>query len=115
MPKNKKNDLDVTRRVALKTAATTGAGIVVSGSIAGAAGNDETIATVERVEAKEQWFSQRAYSLSGNKVLVPKEGGSFPETTLALQIYRPKAPQEIANIVKSYPATTPIACVCGGA
>ncbi|MDB4413075.1 FAD-binding protein [Pirellulaceae bacterium] len=114
MPKNKKNDLDVTRRVALKTAATTGAGIVVSGSIAGAAGNDETIATVERVEAKEQWFSQRAYSLSGNKVLVPKEGGSFPKTTLALQIYRPKAPQEIANIVKSYPATTPIACVCGG-
>ena len=66
------------------------------------------------VKATEEWFSQRAYCLSGNKVLMTSEGSALPATTLARQIYRPRSAQEIANLVKSSSAKSPIACVCGG-
>ena len=91
MSEDQNPDLDVSRRSALKKAAATGAGLVVGGAVAGVAGDEQASGIVERVEAKEAWFSERAFSLSGNRVLVSKSGGSFPRTTLANQIYRPRS------------------------
>lgn len=114
MSEDQNPDLDVSRRSALKKAAATGAGLVVGGAVAGVAGDEQASGVVERVEAKEAWFSERAFSLSGNRVLESKSGGSFPGTTLANQIYRPRSVQEIASLVKDSAAAMPIACVCGG-
>jgi cytokinin dehydrogenase len=47
-------------------------------------------------------------------VLKTSEDSAFPATTLSRQIYRPRSAQEIAELVKSSSAKTPIACVCGG-
>lgn len=60
--------------------------------------------------SNDEWFAQRAWSVSANKVLDP----STAITSLAGRIYRPRSAKEIAAIVKSLPATTSIACVCGG-
>ena len=67
---------------------------------------------VELVEATDSWFSQRLAGLSGNKVLMT--GDCSPTTCLARCVYRPRSAQEISGLVTSLPATTPIACVCGG-
>ena len=64
--------------------------------------------------ANEAWFSQRVWALSGNNV-VTTSGGTPATTTRASRIYRPRSAQEIAEVVKSLPATTPIAfdnCHC---
>ena len=105
---------DLSRRSVLKNAAIGGVGLVAGGSILGGCESDKASEPVERVEATEEWFSQRAYCLSGNKVLMTSEGSALPATTLARQIYRPRSAQEIANLVKSSSAKSPIACVCGG-
>ena len=108
---------DLSRRSVLKNAAIGGVGLVAGGSILGGCESDKAsgaVERVERVEATEEWFSQRAYCLSGNKVLMTSEGSALPATTLARQIYRPRSAQEIANLVKSSSAKSPIACVCGG-
>ncbi len=60
--------------------------------------------------SNDEWFAQRAWSVSANKVL----GATTAVTSLASRIYRPQSAEEIAAIVKSLPATTSIACVCGG-
>jgi len=73
-----------------------------------------TNGAVELVEATDAWFSQRVWSLSGNKVLMTSDGSPVPATSLARRIYRPRSAEEISGLVKSVPATTPIACVCGG-
>ena len=105
---------EITRRSVLKQAAVTGAGLVMSGSALGAQGGDDPIEKVERVKAKDEWFSQRAYCLSGNKVLSKSDSSSLAAATYASQVYLPRSAQEIAEVVKSLPAATPIACVCGG-
>ncbi len=61
-----------------------------------------------------EWFAQRAWSVSANKVLADRDGAPGAVTSLAKQIYRPRSAEEISAIVQSLPATTPIACVCGG-
>ena len=70
--------------------------------------------TAELMESNDKWFSQRVWAVSGNKVVTPSGGIALPTTTLARRIYRPLSAQEIADVVKSLPATTPIACVGGG-
>ena len=107
---------DVTRRTVLQRAAVGSVGIVAAGSIDTLAGTDSdtAIEAVERVESKAEWFSQRAFSISGNKVLMTSKGSALPTTTYARQIYRPRSAQEIADVVKSSSPTTPIAVVCGG-
>ena len=70
--------------------------------------------TAEILESNDEWFSRRVWAVSGNKVVTPSGGTALPTTTLARRIYRPLSAQEIADVVKSLPATTPIACVGGG-
>ncbi|MCX7409768.1 MAG: FAD-binding protein [Planctomycetales bacterium] len=105
---------DITRRSALKRAAVGGVGLVAGGSILVGSGSDTASGAVERVEATDEWFSQRAYCLSGNKVLRTSKGSALFTTTYARQIYRPRSAQEIADLIKSSSSTIPIACVCGG-
>ena len=105
---------DITRRAALKRAAVGGVGLVAGGSIRVGSGSDTASGAVERVEATDEWFSQRAYCLSGNKVLRTSKGSALFTTTYARQIYRPRSAQEIADLIKSSSSTIPIACVCGG-
>ena len=64
-------------------------------------------------EADKDWFTQRIWCLSGNK-LTTGDGAAPPAKTLARHIYHPRSAYEIAALVKSSPATTPIACICGG-
>ena len=73
-----------------------------------------TTGPVEIVDAKDLWFSQRVWSLSGNKVVMTSGAHAVPTTTLARRIYRPRSAAEISYLVTSLPATTPIACVGGG-
>jgi hypothetical protein len=105
---------EFSRRSVLKNAAVTSAGFVATGTVFAANGDDGPNKKIERVDAKEEWLAQRAYCLSGNKVLANSQSGSIAVTTYASQVYRPRSAQEIAEIVKSLPKTTPIACVCGG-
>lgn len=105
---------DLSRRTVLKQAAVGGMGLVASGTLANAASDEKATGAIEQVDAKEQWFSQRVFFVSGNKLLQTKDGSVPPQTTLARQIYRPRSAQEIAKVVKSLPAQTPVACVCGG-
>ena len=65
-------------------------------------------------EADKDWFTQRIWCLSCNKVLTTSDGAAPPAKTLARHIYHPRSADEIAALVKSSPATTPIACICGG-
>ena len=64
--------------------------------------------------SNDEWFARRAWSVSANKVLPKPDGSTGRVTTLAKRIEHPTSAEEIAAIVKSLPATTPIACVCGG-
>jgi hypothetical protein len=105
---------DVSRRSVLKQAAAGGVGFVAGGSILAGLGGEQARAAVEQVEAKKEWLAERAYCLSGNKVLKTTDGVAIPATTLARQVYRPRSAQEIAELVKASPATVPIASVCGG-
>lgn len=50
-----------------------------------------TSGAVELVEAKDAWFSQRVWSLSGNKVLMTSDGSPVLTTCLARCIYRPRS------------------------
>lgn len=116
-------EMAVPRRTVLKAAAAGGLGLVVGETLLGrtslgsasvephAFGSQSM--QVETVEANEAWFSERVWAISGNKVLVPA-GAAIPRNTLARRIYRPKSAREIAGVIKALPASTPVACVCGG-
>ena len=84
------------------------------GSTPAGAGGDGASGSIERVEPKEAWLMQRAYWLSGNRLLMTGGDRTFPSTTCAREIYRPRSAQEIAELVRSMPASMAIACVCGG-
>ncbi|MGA1045381.1 MAG: FAD-binding protein, partial [Phycisphaerales bacterium] len=108
------SNVRMSRRTALKGAAVGGVGLVASGAL----GESMSIGAAEPPEAltmsNDEWFAQRAWSVSANKVLPKADGTSPTVTSLAKRIHRPRSAEEIAAIVKSLPATTPIACVCGG-
>ncbi len=111
---------EISRRTVLKSATASGVGFVVGTSLLTSCRSDmangaaHMADSVELVPANDVWFSQRVFAISGNKVLIANDGNATATTTLAQRIYRPQSAQEIARVVKSLPATTPIACVCGG-
>ena len=105
---------EISRRTVLKNGAITGAGFVASGNVLAVAGDESLKEKIDRVVAKDEWLAQRAYCLSGNKVLANSQSSSLAAATDAREVYRPRTAQEIAEIVKSLPKTTPVACVCGG-
>ena len=64
--------------------------------------------------SNDDWFAQRAWSVSANKVLLKADGTTPSVTSLAKKIHRPRSAEEISAILKSLPAKTPIANVSGG-
>jgi hypothetical protein len=60
---------DVSRRSLLKSAAVGGVGLVAGGSILAGSGSGNVGGAIERVADRDEWFSQRAFCRSGNKVL----------------------------------------------
>jgi len=110
----KKPKNQISRRNAIKAAGVGGAGIVF-GNVLPNKVFSQTVSPSAPLEiSNDEWFAERAWSVSANKVL-PKADGSVPTvTSLAKRIHRPKSAAEIAAIVQPLPATTPIACVCGG-
>lgn len=103
---------DVSRRSALRHAAVGGVGLV-TGSLLAGRGSGQAGGAIERVEVPDEWFSRRAYCLSGNRLL-EAGGDAVPATTRARRIYRPRSAGEIADLVASLPAVVPVACVGGG-
>lgn len=102
---------EVPRRSVLETAALGGVGLTAGVVVTGAA---PTVAAVEEVAAKETWLSERASCVSGNRLLVPGSDAPVPVRTQARTIYRPRSAEEIAAVIRSLPAATPVASVCGG-
>ena len=103
------------RRKALKHLAFGSAGLLAGRSIrasAGTAALDDL--QLERVDSNSEWISHRRWSVSANKVLQRGTESPVPEVSLARRIYRPRSAEEIALLVNTLPATTPLACVCGG-
>lgn len=84
------------------------------GAPLGGSGGAEVSAAIEIVEPKQGWLLQRAYCISGNRLLSTSDDGSIPSITDARQIYRPRSAQEIAELVRSVPPSIAIACVGGG-
>jgi FAD/FMN-containing dehydrogenase len=100
----------ISRRSALNVVAASGVGLVAGYTRAtGAPGEAATLPEALKM-SNDEWFAERAWSVSANRVLLPTGAVS----SLAKSIFRPRSAEEIAEIVKSLPATTPIACVCGG-
>ncbi|MCP4837066.1 MAG: FAD-dependent oxidoreductase, partial [Phycisphaera sp.] len=108
-------DARISRRTALKGAAVGSVGVVVTGALGEQASTPQVGTPPEvAMTPNEEWFAQRAWSVSANKVVPRADGTSGDVTTLARRIEHPTSAEEIAAIVKSPPAATPIACVCGG-
>jgi FAD/FMN-containing dehydrogenase len=103
-------EAQISRRMAIKGTAAAGVGLVGGGAFANGLLDNTAIPPEALMISNDEWFAQRAWSVSANKVL----GATTAVTSLAKRIYRPKSAEEIAEIVKSLPAATPIACVCGG-
>lgn len=100
----------LSRRSMIQGTAAAGAGILVDYA-SGATSPSGSVAPPDPLTiSNDEWFAQRAWSVSANKVA----GATTAVTSLAGRIYRPESAEAIAAIVKSLPATTPIACVCGG-
>ena len=102
----------MSRRSLLKGVAASGVVVAVGGLVPESYEGDMTHGSAEVPQSNSDWFSQRLWSLSGNKVPM-KGGGAIPVKSLAPRVYLPRSAQEIADLVKSLPATTPIACVGG--
>lgn len=107
------SDDDFSRRSILKQAAAGGVGFLAGGGVLGGPGVSSAEAAVEEVAARDEWLNSRAHFLSGNKVVPGRDGVVVPPRTQARQVFRPRSAQEIAELVRSFPLTTPIACVCG--
>lgn len=102
---------ELSRRSVLKQVAIGGVGCV-AGSVLTVAGSDRASAAIEQVAEKGTWLNERASCVSGNRLL--GSDGAGPVCTKARDIYRPHSAREIADLVRSLPAATPVACVCGG-
>lgn len=104
------SETKLSRRSMISVTAAAGVGVLVDYARAATIPNGSGAPLGALTISNDEWFAQRAWSVSGNKVL----GATTAVTSLASRIYRPQSAGEIAAIVKSLPATTPIACVCGG-
>ncbi|MBM4111467.1 MAG: FAD-binding oxidoreductase, partial [Phycisphaerae bacterium] len=107
-------ELPVSRRTTLKGIAIGGLGLLSDGTLQAEANGDGTAPMEVVMESNDAWFAQRAWSVSANKLLTPQSGPGGAVTCLAKSIHRPKSAADIAAIIRSVPASTPIACVCGG-
>lgn len=103
-------EAQISRRMAIKGTTAAGVGLVVGDAFANGLLDNTPDPPEALMISNDEWFAQRAWSVSANKVL----GATTTVTSLAKRIYRPNSAAEIAEIVKSLPAATPIACVCGG-
>jgi FAD/FMN-containing dehydrogenase len=110
----KKSERKVSRRSVLKSAGVGIVGLLAGRALARAASQPAATPPQALNMSNDEWFAQRAWSVSANKVLPGADGATPRVTSLAKRIHRPRSAEEIAAIVKSLPATTPIACVCGG-
>ena len=104
----------LSRRNALKIAVVGGAGIAMGCRLEGELSNSAAVPQEALEMSNDTWFSQRAWSVSANKVLPGPDGSSTTLTSLAKSIHRPRSAEEIAALVRDLPTETPIACVCGG-
>ncbi len=104
---------EISRRAALQRAAAAGAGLAAGGGMLASGGSQQVSGSVVGPKTQEDWFTERAYSLSGNKVLGNGEEGSIPDASLASRIYMPESAKEVVRLVKSLPPTTPIAIIGG--
>lgn len=105
------NHEDLSRRSVLKQVAIGGAGLV-AGTAVTSAGSERACAAIEQVTEKSTWLAGRASCISGNRLL--GDDGDRPVRTKAREIFRPRSAEEIADLVRSLPADTPVASVCGG-
>ena len=103
-------EAQISRRTEIKEAATAGFGLAVGGACADGYMTEAAVTPEGLVISNDQWFAERAWSVSANKVL----GATTMVTSLSKRIYRPTSAAEVLEIVKSLPTATPIACVCGG-
>lgn len=110
----KKQQHHVSRRDAMKAAGAGGIGIVVGDVLTTNAFGQTGLPPKPITMSNDEWFAQRAWSVSANRVVPDADGKPQPVTSLAKRIHRPKSAAEIAAIVKSLPPSTPVACVCGG-
>lgn len=106
-------DPRIARRTAIKGAAVSGVGLVVASAMPDPSAQVEA-ASAAVMRSNDKWFQQRAWSVSANKILPKADGVTKAVTTLAKRIEHPTSAEDIAAILKALPATSPIACVCGG-
>ena len=105
------NQDDLSRRSVLKQTAVGGVGLV-AGSVLVGAGSERASAAIEQVTEKGSYLAKRASCVSGNRLLGADSAG--PVVTKAREIFLPRSAQEIADLVRSLPAETPVGSVCGG-
>ena len=105
------NQDDLSRRLVLKQAAVGGVGLV-AGAVLTGAGSEPASAAIEKVTEKSTWLAERASCVSGNRLLGADSAG--PVVTKAREIFLPRSAREIADLVRSLPAETPVGSVCGG-
>ena len=102
---------DVSRRSVFKQVALGGGGLV-AGSVLTGAGSERASAAIEQVADKASWLAERASCVSGNRLLGADGGGLV--RTRAREISLPRSAEQIADLVRSLPADTPVGSVCGG-
>ncbi len=104
---------EISRRAALQRAAAAGAGLAAGSGVLASGGARQVHGSVVGPGTQDDWFTKRAYSLSGNKVLGEDGKGAIPDASLASRIYLPESAEEVSRLVKSLPPTTPIATIGG--
>jgi len=104
----------ISRRAALKGGALSGLGLVACSKLGDSLSEEAAPPLAGLKMTNDEWFAERAWSVSANKVLAKADGSTAAVTSLAKRIHRPRSAADIAAIVTHLPAATPIACVCGG-
>ena len=85
----------IPRRTALKSAAASTLGVMVGKTLAGQSSSQVGIPPEGIKMSNDDWFAQRAWSVSANKVLPKADGTTPPVTSLAKRIHRPRSAKEI--------------------
>mmetsp|Transcript_6779 Transcript_6779/g.12191 ORF Transcript_6779/g.12191 Transcript_6779/m.12191 type:complete len:484 (-) Transcript_6779:569-2020(-) len=67
---------------------------------------------IDGEENVQQWFKDRCWAFSANKTLNTERDA--PITSCAKRVYVPSSTEEVSDLVRSLPVSTPIATVGGG-
>lgn len=105
---------EISRRAALQRAAGAGVGLAAGGGLLSSSGVRRVYGSAAGPSTQDDWFTNRAYSLSGNKVLGEDGKGVIPDASLASRIYFPESAEDVSRLVKSLSPETPISIVGGG-